>query len=590
MGRRARDPEYQSKGTLFSGGNVRTDRGLPVRSFERAATDGIHPTVVRDLYDTIAYRDPRNGKIARGPRAKMAFAADPDSVTLVSVKSLKEARQKLDALPEGEMPDSPFAGVDVVEGKKGLERLDELPDRGKDFIAVPTAAIKGMREGWESMVGGQRFKWFDTPQALWKRGILALAPRWYFNSLVGNTLMYGMATGGDLRSVYRVMRRQELRDAVPGRIRGATNVAEARATELAAANRVSARFRKITDPLIGAQSAFDSMFRQALYVRRVRQGLKAEGVKTRGLSPEAFSDAVRTAPRHVVNQAMRETELFLGDYLRLSPVERASLRRIFPFYSWMRVIGRFMLEVPVRHPKRVAVTAALARAAAEVEQPLDKSQNILANRGRIMLGGLAMRTAGANPFFTHADLVKNVTGQDIKGTLGGIAGNLSPIGPQQVARYFGGATAFGAPITFPPGYQGSFQAYGRPTMRIDPTTGQPDYFDPQVPLEESILQTIPLVPQIARGLASRGREPYDVTTTRQLIDNLIRGGGNEDLLFKPRRDRAMEPIPGLGPFLGWAGLNFQRYDEAADRAAIRKRQKDARAALKQTNKRKRKAR
>jgi hypothetical protein len=280
----------------------------------------------------------------------------------------------------------------------------------------------------------------------------------------------------------------------------------------------------------------------------------------------------------------------LGDYLRLSPLERATLRRIFPFYSWMRVIGRFMLEVPIRHPKRAAVTAAISRASAEAINPEDQLQPILANRGRVIAGDLAWRTAGINPLFTHADIVKGVTGQDIKGTLGSVASNLPPIAAQQLARYFGGTTAFGAPVSFPPGYGGTASTFGMPTRRLDPVTGQPDYFDPQVPLEETLLQTIPLLPQIARGVASRNRRPYDVTTTRNLIDYALGRGGEPGQLFYPETDRAMEPIPTLGPFLGWAGVNVQRYDRAKELADARKRLKDWREAQRQTARRKRRVR
>jgi len=197
-----------------------------------------------------------------------------------------------------------------------------------------------------------------------------------------------------------------------------------------------------------------------------------------------------------------------------------------------------------------------------------------------------MRTAGANSLFTHADLIKNAAGGDMKGVAGTLASNLSPIGPQQAARIFSGTTAFGAPVTFPPGYGGTASQFGRSTQRIDPVTGLPDYYEPSVPIEEQLLQTIPLVPQIVRGLASRGRQPYDVTTTRDLLTR----SKPDSELFQPERDRAMEPIPGFGPFLGWAGLNFQKRDRKVEKKAYDRALREFKKAVQQTETRKRKAR
>lgn len=594
MGRRQLDKIYQDTGRLFSGGNIRMDRGLPSRSLQRAAMDETHSIMTRDFYESIAYR--KGDKILKNDKAALAFIAQPNDVVLISTKSLEKAARTLDELPDGVMPDGPFDNVQMFEGQAGVERLRALGNRpGKGYIAVPASAVKGIREGWETM-GGQKMKWFDTPQSLWKRGILALAPRWYFNSLVGNTLMYGMATGGDLRSVARVMRNPELNYAIPGRIRGATNVQEFKTTELAARNKLSEGFRKVTDPLIGFQSGFDALFRKALYVRRVSQGLRAEGVKTRGMTPEQFAEAVRTAPKHIVNQAMREVELFLGDYIRLSPAERMTLRRVFPFYSWMRVIGRFMLEVPIRHPKRAAISAMLANAAADAINPEDVTQPILANRGRLkgtipgwvpLVGGqtVAMRTAAPNPGFTHVDLASSLLDQDWQGAAQSIASNTSPIALQQLLRIYSGKGPFGAPVSYPAGEGGTYSEYGKPTKRDSGITGLPSYFEPSFPITEALLQTIPVAPQIARGLASRGREPYDTATTPELISNLISGGGFPEQLFRPERDRAMEPFSAAGPFLSWAGIPIQRYDKKAERDAYRKLIADAKSGKRQTKRR-----
>jgi hypothetical protein len=589
-GRMTQDKVRQSHGTLLRAGNVRTDRGLPIKALERALVDENHPKFVEDFYKTFAFRE-SNAKLSTGQRATKAMEADPDNVVLMSRKSLDDAMRLNRELPEGELPDSPLRGVEIYEGREGLARVKELGDRADDLVAFPKAAVEGMREGWNKIKGGQ-IPVFDTAQTLWKRGILAYAPRYYLNSLVGNTAQFGMLTGFDLRSLSQA-RWKKMGNVVPERVSGSTNVAESRIGDARwdSLTVPGKKLAKFSDRLMEWQASFDALFRRAAYLNRMKRGLRDEGVKIRGMSAEDFGEAIRTAPKEVKAHALRETELFLGDYLRLSPIERATLRRIFPFYSFMRFIGRFMLEMPVRHPKRAAVIALVGRASAEAINDLDQYQGNLANRGRLMYGGLAQRTTGFNTMFPYADLIRAGTTGDVQGAAGALADSTSPIGLQQFLRNYSATGAFGVPVSAPPGYKESFQSYGGPMMRIDPATGRPGYYNPTVPLSEQFLQTVPLLPQIARGVLSAGERPYDTTTTLGLLNYRLNNTGTKENLFKPRRknDPAMEPFPVVGPILGWAGMNIQNYDRDADIKAIKLSDRLAKEAKKQTASRKRKA-
>lgn len=587
FGRMTQDKVKQSHGTLFRTGNVSLDRGLPIKALERSLVDEAHPQFVKDFYDTFAFRRP-NGKLSTGKRARLAMEADPENVVLVSQKSLEDAMRLNRELPEGELPSDPLRAVQMYEGKEGLALAKQLGEKG-DLVAFPKAAIDGMRQGWNELRGpkGKALKGYDTALSYWKRGILSFAPRYYVNSLLGNSLSYGLMTGYDLRSL-RQATRKRLGESVPERVNSSTNVNEARLHDVARKNisKPTAAFGRFSDRLMGWQSSFDALFRRAAYINRAKKGLRAEGVKTRGLSAEDLGEAIRTAPKHVQDQAIRETELFFGDYLRLSPVERATIRRVVPFWSFLRYSGRLLLEMPIRHPKRTALIAAMTQASTDVLNPLDPHQDNLANRGRVIAGGFAARTAGPNTFFPFADTIRAVAGRDPKAIASNLADNTSPLGIQQALRLYSGQGAFGAPVTAPPGYNGSFQNYGGPMMRIDPVTGTPTYYEPSVPLQEQLIQTIPLLPQIARGIASGNRQPYDTTTT---LDLLTRSKPDSEL-FKPERDRSMEPIPYLAPLLGWAGANVQRYDAWKDAQDIRKRQQLAKKAQRSTARKKRKAR
>jgi hypothetical protein len=400
-----------------------------------------------------------------------------------------------------------------------------------------------------------------------------------------------MLTGGDLRTLSQA-RRKNLGNSVPEHVSGSTNVAEARVGDprWSSMTLPGKKLARLSDRLMDWQGSFDALYRRAAYIHQVKKGLRAEGGKTRGLSAEDLGEAIRTAPKEVVNQAIRTTELFYGDYLRLGPVERAVFRRAFPFYSFMRFSARFLMEMPIRHPKRAALLATVSTAAQDVVNPLDPLQDNIANRGMLRFGDkVAQRTTGMNTLFAPADMVRAATSRDPQAVVGAFADQSSPIGLQQILRNNSGTGAFGVPISAPPGYHDSFSEYGGPLMRIDPTTGRPTYYKPTVPLSEQILQTIPLVPQIARGVLSGGDRPYDTTTTLDLFNHRFGGSGDRKDLFREGRARAMEPLPYWGPLLGWAGANLQQYDRDEDIKAIKRSDTYTKKARKSTARRRKQA-
>lgn len=589
FGRMTQDKVRQSHGVLMRSGNVRMDRGLPLKALERALVDEKHPQFVEDFYKTFAFRE-ANAKLTTGRRAVISMEADPEKVVLMSRKSLDDAMRLSRELPEGELPDSPLRGVEMYEGREGLARVRELGDRANDLVAFPKAAVEGMREGWSKVAGGQ-IKGFDTVQSLWRRGILAFAPRFYVNSLIGNLGQYLMLTGGDLKSL-RQARFDRLGDSVPEMVSGSTNVAEARVGDprWSSMTLPGKKLARLSDRLMEWQGSFDALYRRAAYINRAKQGLRAEGRKVRGLSAEDLGEAIRTAPKEVIDQAVRTTELFFGDYLRLSPLERATLRRAMPFWSFVKFSSRFLMEMPIRHPKRAALLATVSKAAQESVNPLDPYQDNIANRGMLRFGDkFAQRTSGMNTLFAPADTVRAATSRDPQALLSSFADQASPIALQQILRNYSGTGAFGAPVSAPPGYHDSFSQYGGPLMRIDPTTGRPSYYTPTVPLSEQVLQAIPLVPQLARGILSGPDRPYDTTTTLDLLNYRFSGDGDRKDLFREGRPRAMEPIPYLSPLFGWAGFNVQRYSRQRDLEAIRRSDAYAKKAKRSTAARRRKA-
>jgi hypothetical protein len=156
-----------------------------------------------------------------------------------------------------------------------------------------------------------------------------------------------------------------------------------------------------------------------------------------------------------------------------------------------------------------------------------------------------------------------------------------------LAQLYSGKNAFGDPFSAPPGY-GGVSAFGSGTQSIDPLTGLPDTKTIAPPWDELLFQTLPLIPQIARGVGSRGRSPYD--TARTL--DILMGSKPKDELFWPDsgKPRPSEPInPYLQPFLSVAGANLRRRDPEAEARRARDQDKRFRDAERQTRKRKAKA-
>lgn len=589
FGRMTNARDKASHGTLAATGNISISRGLPLKALEKAVTDIRHPDFVKEFYDTFGFHNQDKAgrlKLTTGKRATLAMEADPKGVTLVSAKALDDAIKASRNLKDGELPD--MGKLTAYEGNDGLTQVAALTkEQRKELVAVPKQAIDALRSGWN---GNKPLAYYDTPLQLWRKGILAFAPRWYLNNAFGNTLQYGLLTGGDFKAI-RQAKYTNLGNIVPERAGASTVVADTmRNATRPTGSKAVGRFERGAQVGMDFNNKIESLIHRAAYISRSKKLLAKEGVRVRRMTPDQLEEALHQMPLEIKTQALRDTELFMGDYLRLKPFERAWLRRIFPFYSWMRVIGKLMGSMPFRTPKRTTVSGAIARAANEQYNPYDLAQRVLANRGMLHFGPFAQRTSGINPFFTPVDIAHAIANRDVSALAAALQSNLSPIGLKQLSQWMSGKNGVGGPVSFPAGYNNSYQSYGGPVMRDDPTTGIPDYYQPNVPLSEQLLQMIPVLPQMARGASQGDRQAYDVATTADLIKYRLGLGGDPGQLFKKERDRAISPVPYAAPFLSWAGVNLQRYDEAQMLKDLRLQQQRRKAAIAATTRAKRKAR
>jgi hypothetical protein len=265
---------------------------------------------------------------------------------------------------------------------------------------------------------------------------------------------------------------------------------------------------------------------------------------------------------------------FLGDYSNFSRVEREALKRIFPFYSWMRVVGRLTLSLPVRNPVRTEAMAVFGQAASLQENPFDALRPIW-ERGAIRLpGDYAIPTTSLNPFANFNDQLAAVGSGGAGGVIGSFAQQAAP--PLAAfAAYATGRQPFGErDFTFAPGQGGVTQVYGQPARVLNPVTGTVETTHPRPSIWDYALGQVPFVPQI-RQVASGGRTPYDTASTPDLIRYALGGGGDPSQLFlpKPKTERGSSSIPVVTPLSGLAGFPVKRY---SDRGAVERAVRDAR--------------
>jgi hypothetical protein len=116
-------------------------------------------------------------------------------------------------------------------------------------------------------------------------------------------------------------------------------------------------------------TAVDEMFRSMVYLAKVEKGM---------------------APDLAIQEALKA----MGDFSRMSALERGYVREVLPFYAWARHITQLTLRLPIEHPMRVAWTLHLADAYGDDQASLPDFA-----RGGVKLGANSFLPATSlNPF------------------------------------------------------------------------------------------------------------------------------------------------------------------------------------------------
>ncbi len=448
--------------------------------------------------------------------------------------------------------------VDSVAGGELRRLLDEMPGNGERMVAVPTAAVRG----WKSALdpGGPVGRWVDYVQSLWKGGILALNPRWYIQNFFGMWGQFALGAGADLQAI-SMARNPKYLEAIPGRISQMGLSQEFGEYARRAQGDPTTWIGRLIRAGYYGNSHLESVPRRAMYWHAAKKGLSESGLMRNGVMDEgvlaaAWLDVARAAGRGdkganaIVDQALLETERFMGNYSTYNRFERSFLKRVFPFYGWMRAINRLAFALPAKHPKRAALLSAASLMAYDDRNDLSGYQKGLW-AGNIQFGMMT-----ANPFAAVLPTMAlgNDIGQTIETgpdalnwtsiaakTLGALIAQTGPVVSEPLTAS-SGETLAGAPLKFPEGYQGYRTVPGTGAKaRINPSTGEFEYGEPS---RGPITQALGLLPfsRVVNDTLSGSMRRYDSTNLIDLLSYRFDEAKGDDTdyqrsqLFLPARD------------------------------------------------------
>lgn len=585
----APQPQRFNAGRLYERGDVASSPDIPATAFLEAENAKIKAESAAALIDRFLVRD-NNGDPFVGESAQKLADEYPDEFMTVTARQLA----KISA-----------ATIDTPEGRRIAEAVEsvDLPVSGTKF-AIPRSTY----EGWVTALGPAKTRpgrLWDNVNALWKGNVLALSPRWYIINMLGMWGQFALGAGADLQAI-AMARRSDLLESVPARIafRGLSQEmgeAARRSSGLPGRN----AYERIITGGFEINETLESVPRRAMFWHAAKQGLRENELIGPGPVSEArlaaaWLDVAKSAARgdrganQIVDEAVLVTERFMGNYSRYNQFEKTFLRRVFPFYGWMRAIHRLGFALPFKHPKRAALLILGSQMAYEM-YGLERAE-AYDRPGAWMIGRYLVGTQLLNPaeslrdsavdlptrffervsrlsdptespldFFADAAALPFQTANDVVRSSASQAG---PITGELLTGIYG-ETPGGIPLQYEPFAQGKVRTPFRQSLSFDPNTGSARYDEPNVDYLDRIARAfIPQAPNVRRYLA--GGEPYEGASMIDLINYRRAGRPAERAPYIVRNDAQYGSPVSRGALTLLTGLTGFPVSRVDDRALYRK--------------------
>lgn len=370
-------------------------------------------------------------------RARRRFPNNPELVRQEAERLMKREWTKFDPntiLPKGSRLTNFGKQTDYWVPKTTLRNLER--------IAAP------LDNGFTTLM--------DPIMGMFRTSVLALAPRWQLNNIVGGGMIAAVEDPGILTYMAQTLKAMKADDisSLPDHIKDVAdrigigtglgqlpreslewNRIAAESTFQFAAGKTMGRLLDETAMARGkvsgliqkaykANEFIDDAYRAAAYLRGYDKSITA------GLSPVEAEAAGIQLSRKILQR-----------WDEMTPLERTVMRYSVPFYGWAKFIMPYVLKYPFDHPLRAAIMSSITR-----------------NEIHDMGTGLPERFLNAF-FLGHPDSKGHVRAIQVGGlnpfsgvsnyfTMAGLAGNLNPIAAS-LLQAMGVDTANGGPELYP---------------------------------------------------------------------------------------------------------------------------------------------
>lgn len=524
--------EKFNAGVLIERGDINLSPQTIVEMLSEAEDAALRSEAAANLVSRYAMRD-ANGRLITGDAAEQLVANSNGMLETISMRQLA----RISSL-----------SADKAAGQRLIRDIEEaIFANADDMVAIP----KAVKSGWYDALGpsGPVARPFEYLNSLWKGGVLALSPRWYFQNFFGMWGQFILGAGADLQAV-SMARNTQFLQAIPGRI-----AVNGLAADLGEYARRMAGYR--SNPVgtlirggFGLNATLEGVPRRAMFWSASKRGLRQNEFIKRGvMSPEYLAQAwldVAEAARKgdrgaeaILDDAILTSERFMGNYSRYNRFEKNFLRIIFPFYGWMRSIHRLALALPVKHPKRAALLASASMMAYE-DYDL-KMNDLIAPRYGYFVGNRVAGLSTLNPWVSVMDapelaasageIIQNTNWRDPLSwgdAAWMLATDAARVGAEQAGPLFGipyravtGETPQGIPDRFSPGYDFRFRSPLGGYISVDPVTRAERNSDPRRGFWATMEGSFPIINSLRR--AGAGGTP--VSDARLVDIASYRGAG-----------------------------------------------------------------
>ena len=258
------------------------------------------------------------------------------------------------------------AALDAMTGGEAARfKHEELGAMREPGYAVPKAAMNRLRQHFEAARGHEGSPLPMRAWAVllnkWRVATLLAMPRWWLNTIGGNTIqavLAGTLSPRHMRMARRLIKQDK---APPGGRLGMT------ATETLEEG--GPKWRPVVKLWHAAQYVEDHI-RVMSHLKLIeKEALRAEGevldaFGKKGLTDENLEFVMEHHPE-IVDWATEEMNKFFYNYMDLGPFERKWVRQLVPFWGWYKFATKLAWRLPVEYPGRTNILNKLSMVAGD---------------------------------------------------------------------------------------------------------------------------------------------------------------------------------------------------------------------------------